>query len=776
VKLTIDNLDGNGAIDYSGSLSETQPIHIARKLNAPSICSFGLVLAGGSVETPLRNGRVIVTDNNGVVLFTGYVAAEPARELAGAGTTGAVYRLLLSAVSDEVLLDWQSVPQTRATSGQTVGELLSTLTSRVDPTRLAVIATLATAPLGHFLPEPGQTWSENAAAIASMARSSYSAISGVVNLAPIGNVTHPLSETAGTLQVKALQASMVKTLANDITVCGAEEPAAYVTEIFQGDGTTVLFDLTRLPYFPTASHSKALVDLFQGATINPILWQVNDPGSHIYLTSAGLTFNGGTGIDGQTVVAAIDPLEVGGALVIEAGGVQFGAQTAGILCGLYEGPVIEANCFAGFLVEQLAGVTTLVPMVQGVAAGASFTPVAGHSYTLRIRTYCKEVQRILAAYYAVGDSGEVSFGGSALPCSAAVVMEIQDVTFGVTDISTVIYDGSVADAPALATFAPVNSTNLIGSIANVTVTEAGSVWVTSQDPGGTVFTRRLGLATQGADARVERTGKLHFYASGVPALNEVITVTYRTSHRSVARISSAASVAAEGSTTIPGTSRWAGSVNSPATRSSADCENAAFALLAVATSRAAAWSGTYTAFNLQSTAITNGDIWPGDVLAVNAASSGLNTNLVVRAVTIEAGSSTPDLTKYTIEFANDWAEALSLKLSSTVPKDAWLPQEPVTAVTVLQNLVNLAITSVTGSAIQIATGVAPPAGGGFEVRRRDWYFGPSNDSDLVLRSPVSNFTIPREAAIEQYYIRQYDASTPPNYSRFSSAVFLNVPM
>ena len=48
-------------------------------------------------------------------------------------------------------------------------------------------------------------------------------------------------------------------------------------------------------------------------------------------------------------------------------------------------------------------------------------------------------------------------------------MEVQDTTFGATDVSTVLYDGSLATAPALATFAPVNSTNLVGSIANITV-------------------------------------------------------------------------------------------------------------------------------------------------------------------------------------------------------------------------------------------------------------------------------------------------------------------
>ncbi len=219
----------------------------------------------------------------------------------------------------------------------------------------------------------------------------------------------------------------------------------------------------------------------------------------------------------------------------------------------------------------------------------------------------------------------MSYGGSAIASGANVMLEVQDTTFGATDVSTVLYDGAVTSAPALAIFAAIDSTNFIGSIANITITEAGAVWVTSQDPGGNTFTRKLGLATQGADARIERTGKLHFYASAVPVANEIITVTYRTPHRAVARIASAASMAAEAKGPIPGTARWIGSVVSPQARSSADCENAAFTLLALATSRAAAWSGKYTAYNLQSPQ----DVWPGDVLAVNAVSTGMNANLVV---------------------------------------------------------------------------------------------------------------------------------------------------
>ena len=82
--------------------------------------------------------------------------------------------------------------------------------------------------------------------------------------------------------------------------------------------------------------------------------------------------------------------------------------------------------------------------------------------------------------------------------------------------------------------------------------------------------------------------------------------------------------------------------------------------------------------------------------------------------------------------------------------------------------------SVSSSAITVDAGTVPPTNGGFEVRRRDWDFGPETDSDLVLRSPVKDFTIPRESVVERYYVRMYDGSTPPNYSRFSSAVIVNV--
>jgi hypothetical protein len=43
VKLTIDNLDGKGAVDYSQSVVATEKFMIKRQLNEPSLCSFTLL-------------------------------------------------------------------------------------------------------------------------------------------------------------------------------------------------------------------------------------------------------------------------------------------------------------------------------------------------------------------------------------------------------------------------------------------------------------------------------------------------------------------------------------------------------------------------------------------------------------------------------------------------------------------------------------------------------------------------------------------------------------
>jgi hypothetical protein len=163
-------------------------------------------------------------------------------------------------------------------------------------------------------------------------------------------------------------------------------------------------------------------------------------------------------------------------------------------------------------------------------------------------------------------------------------------------------------------------------------------------------------------------------------------------------------------------------------------------------------------------------------------SAGVTTALLVRSVVAENGACVPEVVRYTIRFANDWAteyaDGLGMKLSEDIAPDVFLP---LTAETmpgqVLANLQQMTVTSVSGTAIGVNAGVTPPTGGGFEVRRADWQFGAGVDpADLVLRSPVASFTIPRASVGERFYVRMYDGSTPPLYSRFSSALIVDWPV
>jgi hypothetical protein len=166
-------------------------------------------------------------------------------------------------------------------------------------------------------------------------------------------------------------------------------------------------------------------------------------------------------------------------------------------------------------------------------------------------------------------------------------------------------------------------------------------------------------------------------------------------------------------------------------------------------------------------------MWPGDLLQVEAPSADMSSTLLIRNVEIRATSCVPELLNYAVSFANEWAEPLSLKMNEGAPLNAWLPPIALTASTALPSARDLAVSSVSTTQIQVQAALTPPAGGGFEVRRSDWKFGAGDGADLALRSPVPNFTIVREAPVERYYVRMYDGATPPNYSRFSSAIFVN---
>jgi hypothetical protein len=766
--LIIDNQTGQGPVDYSPALSADAPLEIARTLNAPSRCTGSLILTT-ALPVPVRRARVVVSSAAGAVLFTGYIATTPVAEYAGAGLAGPVYRIGFAAISDEWLLDKLSLTLTGAGFTVAGGSLLSTLANRTAPGLLATAQIQPGNDVGVFTPEPAKPWSANAAAIASSTCAAYRALAGALSTQTIGSTTHTLDFDTGAagaaLSVSALRTANIKALANDVTVAGQIEPTAFVTEMFQGDGATTVFQLSDAPF--GAATPTLLADSFTQSSLNAQLWNVTDPGSHLALGANGLTLTGGTGADGQTTLAAIDQVELGGTLVLTAGNVQLAAPSDGVLLGLYSGPVGRANCFAGYNVRQSAGATLLTPFVNGTEAGTSYTLLPGHCYTLRLRLHSPEVQRVLQAYYARIGGAIQSFGGGLVSSPVSLVFDLIDQGNASNTPATILYDsaasGAIASSPAACTFAAVDSLALTGSIGSIAVTLAGSTWIASTPPAAPACTRLIGVAGEGADCTLSATGKVTFFAGRIPVPGELVTVSYRIRSRAVARLEDPASIAAEA-----GPARWLGHVLRPLARSSADCEAAAQAILAFASDPSASLAGSYTCLNPAP------DIWPGDAVAITANQQTLSS--VVRAVTLANGHAVPELLTYRVAFANDWAESLGIALSQAIPADTFLPPTAASApAQCLANLTALAVTSASATALTIDAGSNPPTGGGFEVRLRDWDFSPTPGADLVLRSPTRTFTIPRSAQCERYYIRQYDASTPPLYSRLSAAILTNLP-
>ena len=63
-----------------------------------------------------------------------------------------------------------------------------------------------------------------------------------------------------------------------------------------------------------------------------------------------------------------------------------------------------------------------------------------------------------------------------------------------------------------------------------------------------------------------------------------------------------------------------------------------------------------------------------------------------------------------------------------------------------------------------------------EVRWSDFGWGQDNDRNLAGRFSTRTFNVARLAPVQNYFLRQYDASTPPRYSRYTTALHLKYPL
>lgn len=774
--LTLDNFDGAGARDYTSALDAESFVEIKRRLNAPSELRAALIAATSEFVVPASGARVIVSRADGSRRFTGYLSEAPAYEYLGWGERSPAYRYQLRATSDEFLLDRKQLPARSAFVARPAGEILRQLADDLLPGAFndAAVQDLDTLPA--FSSDSDRTFSEHAADLALRARAAYRAHDGALVFAPLGAASHSLSESDAGFSPDGLKLRAPERLVNDLTVSGRIEPRAHVKDYFLGDGFTLDFTLSDIPF--TLFNATFFEEEYKGSALDPVRWTSADPASAISVSGGKLLVAGGNGPDGQTRVVYVEKIELGGGMLLQHGETEFTAASDGVLGGLYNGSVAIANCLAGFRITPSGGQSAIRALVNGVATGPTITTAAGHRYGLSTRLYATEIYRTQQTFHSSAHPAGSGQGGAAVAASVRVVLEVHDIDPASPGspgfVSPILYDAVVSGAPGYCTYALANSASLHCGLAFTRVLRISDAEVRSQIPAQSWRTRLVGLQSEGAECLIFNTPELLFHSQYPPVANEAIEVRYRSRGRALARITDPASIAALASGPDDGVRAAVRRVAAPSPRTTADCENAALALLADSTQPA--WSGEYTAWS--DALLAAGDIFPGDAIAVSVPSRDANFAAIVRDVQIALAASLGDRERYRIQFANEAAAPLAFAF------DAAHLREPLdlTATTAtagtefIADLPNAEVTSITSTMVTIDAGAAPPAGGGIEVRRSDFGWGQQNDRNLVGRFTTQTFTVTRLSRIADFCLRQYDASASPKYSRYSTALHVDYPL
>jgi hypothetical protein len=374
------------------------------------------------------------------------------------------------------------------------------------------------------------------------------------------------------------------------------------------------------------------------------------------------------------------------------------------------------------------------------------------------------------------------WGGAAVAADVRVVLEVQEIdpnnAATLVAPATVLYDGVFVDAPGFCTYALVNAISMLCSLAYTYAAHISLAQVRTALPNANYVTQLVGALSDGAECGITSAPSLDFYPAYVPALNELIVVSYRGHGQAAARVQNAVSVAALQNGADDGTRGTVRVVKTPEARTDVDCENAALAILDDAIGNS--WSGTYEVWSdfLPGAAA---DIFPGDSIAVNVPSRGAMFSAIVRDVEIEIADPANDRGFYIIGFANDLAMPLGIEYQSSakiIPlQDTPRLQEATQVGAYYQtNLTEAQITAVTSTTVQVDAGTSLASGYGVEVREHDYGWGQANDRNLLGRFSTQAFSLPRLARTQNYFLRLYDSSSPPRYSRYTAALHVDYPL
>jgi len=788
MKLQIDNLDGIGPRDYTADIDAARTPKITRKLNESSLLQFSLLSVGGDFVVPGRGARVTLGRTNGQDVFTGYIKAEPEYEYLGWGERGAMFRYNFVAQSDEFLLDEKRLSTRSPFVARSAGDALRQLTQDAIPGAFDTSAVQSLDTLPYYVPDPQKSWSQHAAAISTQARASYRVFNAAVVLAPIGAAAYALNESDLNFCPQGLTLQPGNAIANDVTVIGNVEPEAYVRDYFVGDGLTTRFYLSQPPF---TKHSTTIFDEeYSTPMLDPTRWTVTDPAAAIVVGGGKLQIAGGTGADGATTVGFVEKMELGGSWILEHGDVVFtSAVSSGILGGLYLGGISSANCLAGFQISPAGSVSEIQALINGAPAGAALATVSSHHYVLTTRIYSQEIYRLHQTFHCAANPAGNGIGGTQVAANVRLVLEVHDVDLtnpaSMVAPASVLYDGIISGAPAFCTYAPVNSPSLYCAIAFTRLIQAVDVEVRTSLPGQPYISRLVGPLSSGCECNAVSGTTLDFFTAYVPVLNQYIEVHYRgqygsnsslsTVGRSMARVTNPASITAEQRGIDNGVRSAVHHLKAPPARTTADCENAALALLFDGAT--AGWTGKYETWSDFLPGAAQ-DIFPGDALAVNVPSRSADFQAIVREVEITLKDLVGEHSLYKIQFADDAAKTLSFELEAAkiaTPLTITQITNAQVGSTVLPDLSSAQITQVTSTTASIDAGITPLTGGGIEVRWTDSGWGQFNDENLAGRFTTQTFTLPRLAKVQNYFLRQFDASVPPKYSRHSTALHIDYP-
>ena len=781
MKLTIDSLGGLGPQDYTAFVDSGESPSVVRKLNAPTEFKFGLVAGTGDLVVPVIGGRVMLTLNNGNDLFSGYIVETPTYQYLGWADRGLIYRYEIDARSDVMLMDQKAPPAHPPFVDRDSGSAFDQLTAEALPGWFDVSGVEAGDPIPYYSVNPAKTWTASAAEIALSGRCSYRDDNGKLFFTPLGANTYALAEDADTFSPGDLQLQSVNRLVNDLTILGPLEPSVHVKDYFVGNGSTTYFYLSETPFTRSsqvALYNRVILDEIY-AELDPTHWTVTDPLGVLSVSNGQLQVAGGTGVDGQTLLNFIEQVELGGATVMEHGDIVFNGASNGVIGGLYAGAVSLAGCLAGFRITPSGGNCNIQALVEGSVVGTSLATQVGHHYVFTTRLYPTEVYRMQQVFHSSLHPSGSPRGGEPVVCDVRVVLAVQDIdpTNPGTQIlaATVLYDGVITGAPGFCTYALINAGNMQCSIAFTYLWLPVDALVRSTLPEEDTVTVLMGSLLDGAECQISSESELEFYPEYIPAANELIEVTYRGQGHAMARVTNSASIAAHQHGGDDGVRGAVREIGLPIPRTDADCETAALALFDDA---GQGRSGEYKAWS-QFLPGGAADIFPGDGLAVNVPSRMATFTAIVREVSVEITDIAGENSRYILSFVDAGDPSLDFAFVTALIKQT----EVLTPVDVTQvgniylaDLTDAEVTNVTSTTVTIDVGFTPVAGGGIEVRYSDEGWGIGYNGNLIGRFTSSSFSLTRYVQAQDYFLRSYDGSEPPKYSRYSTKLHVDYPL